>query len=72
MGYAPAEENPDVFHGIGSFDPISGKVLHKSLLPTFSDTFGTTLCALAQEDPRVCAISAAMLNGTGLKGFAAL
>lgn len=71
MGYAPAEENPDVFHGIGSFDPISGKALHKSLLPTFSDTFGTTLCALAQEDPRVCAISAAMLNGTGLKGFAA-
>ena len=69
MGYAPAEENPDIFHGIGSFDPQSGKPLGAQKT-TFSDTFGQTLCTLAEEDPRVCAITAAMLHGTGLTPFA--
>lgn len=67
-GYAPAEENPDVFHGIGAFDPRSGKPL-ASAKTTFSDTFGKTLCALAEEDSRVCAITPAMLHGTGLTDF---
>lgn len=69
MGYVPAEENPDIFHGIGSFDPQSGKPLGAQKT-TFSDTFGQTLCTLAEEDPRVCAITAAMLHGTGLTPFA--
>lgn len=68
-GYAPAEENPDVFHGIGSFDPVSGKTPACSHEPTFSDTFGKALCRLAQENDRVCAITAAMVSGTGLKEF---
>ena len=67
-GYAPAEENPDVFHGIGAFDPVSGKPYGEHC-QTFSDTFGETLSDLAREDNRVCAITAAMVNGTGLKGF---
>ena len=69
MGYAPAEENPDVFHGIGAFDPESGKPL-SAPKTTFSDTFGQTLCEIAQDESRVCAITAAMLHGTGLTPFA--
>ena len=69
-GYAPAEENPDVFHGIGCFDPESGKPPLCSHLPSFSDTFGKTLCNLAREEPRLCAITAAMVGGTGLTEFA--
>lgn len=68
-GYAPAEENPDVFHGIGSFDPLTGKPPASAQGVTFSDTFGETLCKLARENESVCAITAAMVNGTGLKAF---
>lgn len=68
-GYAPAEENPDVFHGIGAFDPESGKPSARAQTPTFSETFGKTLCALAEDDPRICAITAAMVHGTGLTAF---
>lgn len=70
-GYAPAEENPDVFHGIGCFDPVSGKPSACAGVPTFSDTFGKTLCDLARENEKVCAITAAMVGGTGLKDFSA-
>ncbi len=70
-GYAPAEENPDVFHGIGSFDPATGKPCACAEKPTFSDTFGKTICALARENEKVCAITAAMIGGTGLKEFSA-
>ncbi len=70
-GYAPAEANPDVFHGIGTFDPESGKSPLCGHLPSFSETFGKTLCALAAEDPRICAITAAMVHGTGLSEFSA-
>lgn len=68
-GYAPAEENPDVFHGIGAFDPKNGKCPSAAHLPTFSKTFGDTLCQIAQKDDRVCAITAAMVSGTGLTEF---
>ena len=69
-GYPPAEENPDQFHGIGPFDPATGKPLGAPC-QTFSDTFGQTLTELAGRDKRVCAITAAMQNGTGLDEFAA-
>lgn len=67
-GYAPAEANPDVFHGIGCFDPETGAV-PEAHTPTFSETFGHTLCELAAEEPRICAITAAMIQGTGLRAF---
>ena len=70
MGYAPAEENPDLFHGIGPFDPETGLPRAKGKA-SFSDAFGEALVALAKEDKRICAITAAMQNGTGLDGFAA-
>lgn len=64
-GYAPAEEHPKLFHGVGRFDPVSGEVSKKNAL-TFSDAFGQTMCDLAEKDDRVCAITAAMPGGTGL------
>ena len=68
-GYVPAEEGPQKFHGIGRFDPESGKAL-KAGAETFSDVFGKELAALAKEDARVCAVTAAMEYGTGLNWFA--
>ena len=67
-GYSYAEANPSKFHGIGKFDPSTGETASKSGA-TFSDQFGETMTELADEDPRVCAITAAMPGGTGLLGF---
>lgn len=68
-GYRPAELNPDVFHGIGCFDPSDGHTPQNAHLPGFSDTFGRVMCELADKEPRLCAISAAMIRGTGLAEF---
>ena len=67
-GYGPAEERPDTFHGVGAFDPETGKLVGKGG-ETFSSCFGKTLCQLAEENDRVCAITAAMPGGTGLLPF---
>lgn len=68
-GYSFAEQNPDKFHGVGPFDPETGLV-KKSGGDDFSAVFGKTLAACAAEDGRVCAITAAMADGTGPDGFA--
>lgn len=67
-GYEPAERNPDVFHGIGRFDPKTGLTPRQDK-PGFSQVFGDTLTDLALRDSRVCAITAAMRSGTGLTSF---
>lgn len=67
-GYGPSEEHPKLFHGIGKFDPVTGEPLKKST-PTFSDAFGKTMVALAEENSKLCAITAAMPGGTGLLDF---
>ena len=67
-GYKPAEEHPKLFHGIGKFDPQTGEPLKKGG-ETFSDAFGQTMVELAEENERVCAITAAMPGGTGLLDF---
>lgn len=64
-GYSFAEEDPAKFHGIGKFDPTTGKKLGTKVT-TFSDSFGETIVTLARTNPRVCAITAAMPGGTGL------
>ena len=66
-GYAPAEENPSKFHGVGPFDPYTGQTPDKK--PTFSDVFGQAMLELASENPKLCAITAAMPDGTGLLEF---
>ena len=67
-GYSFAEEDPAKFHGIGKFDPETGKKL-ATKVKTFSDSLGECLEQLAQEDPRICAITAAMPGGTGILNF---
>ena len=67
-GYAPSEEHPKLFHGIGKFDPVSGVPLKKSE-PTFSDIFGKTMVDMAADNKKLCAITAAMPGGTGLLEF---
>ncbi len=67
-GYAFAEADPETYHGVGPFDLKTG--VQKSTKPDFSAQFGNALCALAAEDKRVSAITAAMASGTGLSTFA--
>lgn len=67
-GYEPAQEHPKLFHGIGKFDKVSGKPL-KEPVETFSDVFGRTMVELAEDSPKLCAITAAMPGGTGLLDF---
>lgn len=61
-GYPPAESAPDYYHGMAPCDTLSDT-------PTFSATMGRVLSDIADEDPRVCAITAAMCDGTGLAEF---
>ncbi len=68
MGYGPAEVEPSKFHGIGAFDPLTGEAARSSAA-TFSAAFGAKLCQLAANDSRICAITAAMPDGTGLSQF---
>lgn len=67
-GYAPAEADPAKFHGIGKFDPVTGEKLGPKVR-TFSDSFGEKLVELAEKNPKICAITAAMPGGTGLLPF---
>lgn len=68
-GYIPAEDKPSSYHGIGKFDPMTGEPLALKGVDN-SAAFGQALCRLAEEDPRICAITAAMEHGTGLHSFA--
>lgn len=68
-GYKPAELNPGAFHAI----PSSGYNKNNpdnSMSDSFSETFGKALCSIADNDNRICAITAAMKYGTGLQHFA--
>lgn len=67
-GYAPAEQNPDAFHGVTPFHVSDGSPVRQPK-PGFSSAFGTALCELAREDRHICAITAAMQSGTGLNEF---
>ena len=67
-GYEPAASRPELFHGVGKFDPQTGE-LSKGKTVTFSDSFGSAICSLAEKDSRICAITAAMPSGTGLLNF---
>lgn len=64
-----AIESPEKFHGVSSFDPETGQSKKKSNPVHFSAAFGDALCALAEKDPAVVGITAAMACGTGMKKF---
>lgn len=69
-GYRPAEENPDIYHGVSRFEKETGKIYSNSTPPTYTTVFGKTLVKIAEQDKRVVAITAAMPLGTGLTEFA--
>lgn len=69
-GYEPAEKRPDMYHFAGNFDPTTG--IFPTQKRTFSSVFGSYMCARAADDASICAVTAAMADGTGLSGFARL
>ena len=71
-GYLPAEKNPAAFHGVEPFDIATGKPLKEKQYPSYTDVFSREICRIAEENPRLVAVTAAMPDGTGLKRFAKL
>jgi 1-deoxy-D-xylulose-5-phosphate synthase len=71
-GFAPAEADQVKWHAAALFDPATGAPLRKAAagaLPRYQQAFGEALTALAEEDRRVVAITAAMATGTGCDLF---
>jgi 1-deoxy-D-xylulose-5-phosphate synthase len=71
-GYAPAENSADKYHGVAKFDVVTGEQNKPAAggPPAYQNVFGETLAKLADSDPRICAITAAMPSGTGIDKFA--
>lgn len=67
-GYKPAEENPDKFHSTGPFNIDTGKKLNNGK-KDYSTVFGDKLVKLAKENDKIVAVTAAMIEGTGLSRF---
>ena len=72
-GYAPAEAADDKYHGVVKFDVITGKQEKGpgGGPPSYQNVFGATLAKLAETDPKICAITAAMPGGTSVDKFSA-
>ncbi len=69
-GYEPAETEPTEFHGTPKFDVETGlSKKDPATIPTFTKVFSDTIVRLADKDPRIAAITAAMPEGTGLDAF---
>ena len=66
-GYEYAENAPSIYHGLSAFDKEKGA--QTGDIQGFSGAFGQALCAMAEKDARICAITAAMETGTGLSAF---
>ena len=69
-GYIPAEASPSHFHSAAPFTVATGELLSRAGSASFTQVFGQTLLELADHDTRIAAITAAMLDGTGLAPFA--
>lgn len=67
-GYEHSENNPSSYHGVGEFDLATGNAKKKKQ-KTFSALFGETIVDTAKDDSRICAVTAAMCEGTGLEPF---
>ena len=71
-GYEPAENSADKYHGVVKFDVVSGvQAKATPSAPAYQNVFGQALAKLADTDPKICAITAAMPSGTGVDKFAA-
>lgn len=71
-GYKFAEENPDKFHGVGSFNKENGTPIKFKSNKTFTNAFGDKICEMAVKNEKIVAITAAMADGTGLRKFSSL
>jgi 1-deoxy-D-xylulose-5-phosphate synthase len=70
-GYGPAEQAADKYHGVQKFDVVTGEQVKATPgAPAYQNVFGETLAKLADTDPTICAITAAMPSGTGVDKFA--
>ena len=69
-GYRPALDNPDIYHGVGSFNVETGEIIKNGNGQSFSSAFGEAMLELGKKDPTIVAVTAAMADGTGLSGFA--
>jgi 1-deoxy-D-xylulose-5-phosphate synthase len=69
-GYAPAQDSPDHFHGASPFEIGTGEPIAPSGKASYSAVFGRTMIRIAEADPKVVAITAAMSEGTGLQEYA--
>ena len=70
-GYAPAEAAADKYHGVAKFDVITGaQVKAPPGPPQYQNVFGEALADIADQDPTIVAITAAMPSGTGVDKFA--
>ena len=67
-GYSFAESKPKDYHGVSPFDTSLGTVSNG--VKTYSDVAGDSLCEIARENNKICAVTAAMKTGTGLSNFA--
>jgi len=68
-GYARAEEDPILYHGVTKFDPAVGIVPKSGGKPTYTQVFGEWLCDMAKSDRRLVGITPAMREGSGLVEF---
>ncbi|HEX7079307.1 MAG TPA: 1-deoxy-D-xylulose-5-phosphate synthase, partial [Candidatus Eisenbacteria bacterium] len=69
-GYKPAEEDARKFHGVSSFDKLTGASAKKPSAPAYTEIYGQTMIEVATRDPKAVAITAAMTDGTGLAKYA--
>jgi len=68
-GYEPAEDDPCVYHGVGPFNPETGKIESKAGGKTYTQVFSDWLCDAAANDTRLMGITPAMREGSGLVKF---
>lgn len=68
-GYGPAERMPERFHGTGPFDIETGLPKNRKQKSDWTDIFSTVMCKEGAKTPNLCAVTAAMAEGTGLRRF---
>jgi 1-deoxy-D-xylulose-5-phosphate synthase len=69
-GYAPAEEASDKYHGVVTFDVVTGaQTKAKANAPAYTKVFGESLAKEARKDDKIVAVTAAMPTGTGIDLF---
>lgn len=69
-GYEPSQLHPESYHGVGPFIKKNGMAKKPKEEATYTDIFAKTICELAQTHEKLVTITAAMMDGCGLKGFA--